>query len=80
MWGKAGPQSYSYIWHTQNDTVENAFADGLRQMAINHALLAYNLACADEMLYRPDKLPAVSDIVGPNVGGSSDDHDHDHDH
>jgi hypothetical protein len=80
MWGKAGPQSYSYIWHTQNDTVENAFADGLRQMAINHALLAYNLACAEEMLYRPDKLPTVSDIVGPNVGGAPDDHDHDHDH
>lgn len=86
-WGKRGPQSYGFIWHTLNDTLANAVPEALVQMSVNHALLALNVACSDEILYRPESQPvAFFDLrkVGGYVGCHEDplienvigDHDH----
>lgn len=74
-WGKRGPQSYGFIWHTLNDTFENAFPEALAQMSVNHALLALNVACSDEILWRPETMPvAFFDLrkIGGYVGCHED--------
>lgn len=55
FWRKSGPQNYMRIWHTQLDTFEEAIPENVRQMALNTALTAYNIACADSMLPRPQR-------------------------
>lgn len=75
-WGKDGPQQYGFIWHTQNDTFENAFLPGVVQMSTNHALMIYNFACADDMLWRPPVWPIPpSDQPATKSVGFSDDED-----
>jgi carboxypeptidase Q len=55
-WGKAnGPIPYSYIWHTQNDTLENVSRDGLIQSSTCSALTLYLLLNVDARLPRPAK-------------------------
>ncbi|HLK15859.1 MAG TPA: M20/M25/M40 family metallo-hydrolase, partial [Fimbriimonadaceae bacterium] len=53
-WGKADkPVSYTYIWHTQNDTLENTYPDGLIQSSTCSALTAFLLLNSDGTLPRP---------------------------
>lgn len=66
-WGKAGEQVYGRIWHTQHDRLEEVIPRYVVQMATNTALLAYNLACADEMLPRPPAPPAQTDAHAPAI-------------
>ncbi|MBL8087920.1 MAG: M28 family peptidase [Chthonomonas sp.] len=78
-WGKTGPQTYRFIWHTANDRYTNAFLPGLRQMSVNTALLAYNVACAPEKLWRPEKWPLPAEPA-PRSGGIAPEDEHDHEH
>ena len=53
-WGKAnGPVPYGYIWHTQNDTLENVSREGLIQSSTCSALTLYLLLNVDARLPRP---------------------------
>ena len=52
FWDEIGRSVYGYGWHTQNDTIDIAIPNYLRQSATNTAIAAYNLACAPEMLPR----------------------------
>lgn len=53
--GKGGDKPYRFVWHTQNDRWTETPPENLRQMSTNLAVLAYNLACEDEMLPRVPK-------------------------
>ncbi|VAX39154.1 hypothetical protein MNBD_PLANCTO03-2411, partial [hydrothermal vent metagenome] len=52
FWDEVGRSVYGYGWHTQNDRLDIAIPNYLRQSATNTAITAYNLACAPEMLAR----------------------------
>ena len=55
-WGKADkPVSYTYIWHTQNDNLENVYPEGLIQSSTCSALTMYLLLNADSKLPRPPR-------------------------
>lgn len=47
-----GRSDYGWGWHTQHDQVKMAIPEYLMQSAINSAVLAYNLACAPDLLPR----------------------------
>lgn len=49
---EGGNLDYNFIHHTQNDRYEQANAEYLVQSATNHAIVSYNLACADRLLPR----------------------------
>jgi hypothetical protein len=63
---KGGGLSYRHVWHTQNDKPSEVPDINLKQMATNMAVLAYNLACADEMMPR---VPLGRTTAHPNLGG-----------
>ncbi len=49
---KREPQDYFFIWHTGNDTYENAVPANLTQMSTNNALTAFMLASMPERMNR----------------------------
>ena len=55
FWDEVGRSVYGYGWHTQHDRLDLAIPNYLRQSATNTAIVAYNLACAPEMLPREIK-------------------------
>ena len=52
---QAGRQNYGHVWHTQFDRYEEAIPEYLVQASTNHAVVSYNLACADTLLPRGPK-------------------------
>lgn len=52
FWDEVGRAVYWDAWHTQNDTIDQAIPEYLRQSATNAAITAYNLACAPGLLPR----------------------------
>lgn len=52
FWDEIGRSDYGHGWHTQFDKVDLAIPEYLKQSATNSAIVAYNLACADELLPR----------------------------
>lgn len=52
FWDEVGRASYWEAWHTQNDTIDQAIPEYLRQSATNSAITAYNLASAPGLLPR----------------------------
>lgn len=52
-WFETGRQNYRQVWHTQNDTFENAIPEYLVQSATNSAVAAYLLAMNPSLLPRP---------------------------
>lgn len=57
-WFETGRQDYRHVWHTQNDTFENAIPEYLVQSATNSALAAYLLSMNERLLPRPAPTPA----------------------
>lgn len=57
FWDEIGRSDYQFGWHTQNDRFNLAIPEYLIQSATNSALVAYQLACAPEMLPRGEKEP-----------------------
>lgn len=55
FWDEVGRAEYGYGWHTQHDKIDLAIPNYLRQSATNTAIVAYNLACAPEMLPRQER-------------------------
>lgn len=53
FWDEVGRAEYGYGWHTQNDKLELAIEEYLRQSSTCAAVTAYRLACADTLLPRP---------------------------
>lgn len=51
-WDEIGRADYGYGWHTQNDRIELAIPEYLVQSSVNSAVVAYNLACAPDLLPR----------------------------
>jgi Zn-dependent M28 family amino/carboxypeptidase len=56
---ETGRSNYIHAHHTQFDRFEYAIPEYLVQSATNHAVVSYNLACADTVVPR-DPLPAPS--------------------
>lgn len=54
---EGGNLDYNYIHHTQHDRYEEANVEYLVQSATNHAIVSFNLACADKLL--PRDMPAT---------------------
>lgn len=82
---EAGKADYGFVWHTQNDRPENSISEYLTQSSTNAALVAFNIAAADQLMPR---VPARSTgTQGRPAGGtriyhdpSEHRHDDDHDH
>ncbi|MBI1755728.1 MAG: M20/M25/M40 family metallo-hydrolase [Fimbriimonas ginsengisoli] len=55
---ETGRSDYNFIHHTQHDRIEYAIPEYLVQSATNHAIVAYNLACADTLV--PRQVPATT--------------------
>jgi len=53
---ETGRSDYNFVHHTQHDHYEMAIPEYLVQSATNHAVVAYNLACAATMV--PRQAPA----------------------
>lgn len=49
---ETGRSDYNFVHHTQHDKLEMAIPEYLVQSATNHAVVAYNLACAPGLLPR----------------------------
>lgn len=49
---ETGRSDYNYVHHTQHDRLEMAIPEYLVQSATNHAVVAYNLACAPDLMPR----------------------------
>lgn len=64
FWDEIGRSDYQYGWHTQNDKIDLAIPEYLKQSATNAAITAYNLACA------PTMLPRVKPAETPASGGN----------
>jgi Zn-dependent M28 family amino/carboxypeptidase len=71
---KGGSLSYRHVWHTQNDKPSEVPEKNIRQMSTNMAVIAYNLACADDLMPR---VALGRTTAHPAVGGyfAEDDHD-----
>lgn len=52
---ETGHSDYGFVHHTQHDRYEMAIPEYLVQSATNHAVVAYNLACAPDLLPREAK-------------------------
>jgi hypothetical protein len=52
---ETGTLNYNFVHHTQNDRFETCIPAYLVQSGTNHALVSYNLACADTLLPREPK-------------------------
>jgi carboxypeptidase Q len=59
---ETGKADYNFIHHTQHDKYEMAIPEYLVQSSTNHAVVSYNLACAETMLPRQPETP-------PTTGG-----------
>jgi hypothetical protein len=55
---ETGRQDYNFVHHTQHDHLGNVIPEYMVQSATNHAVVAYNLACAATMLPRGPRPPA----------------------
>src|SRR5687767_124252 len=55
FWDEVGRADYFFGWHTQNDKLELAIPEYLKQSSTCAAITAYNLACAPNMLPREPK-------------------------
>lgn len=55
FWDEVGRADYGFGWHTQNDTFDIAIPEYLMQSATCSAIVAYNLACAPDLLPRVKK-------------------------
>lgn len=53
-WDEVGMADYGYGWHTQHDRFNLAIEEYLTQSAVNSAVVAYQLACAPELLPRSE--------------------------
>lgn len=71
---KGGDLSYRHVWHTQNDKHTEVPEQNLKQMATNMAVLAYNLACAEDTL--PRVLASQTTMDWDAIGGAFDEHEH----
>jgi len=49
---ETGRSDYNFVHHTQHDRLELAIPEYLVQSGTNHAIVAYNLACAPDMVPR----------------------------
>ncbi|CAN5415799.1 M28 family metallopeptidase [soil metagenome] len=52
---ETGKQDYGFVHHTQHDHLGNVIPEYMVQSGTNHAIVAYNLACAATMLPRAPK-------------------------
>ncbi len=52
FWDEVGRADYGYGWHTQYDRLNLAIPEYLVQSSTNAAVVAYNLACAPDLLPR----------------------------
>jgi carboxypeptidase Q len=52
FWDEVGKADYGYGWHTQHDRINLAIPEYLVQSSTNAAVVAYNLACAPDLLPR----------------------------
>ena len=52
---ETGTLNYTFVHHTQNDRFETIIPAYLVQSGTNHAIVSYNLACADTLLPREPK-------------------------
>jgi len=63
FWFETGRSDYNYVHHTQHDRYEFAIPEYLVQSSVNSAIMAYNLACAKELL------PREKAAIQPRSGG-----------
>lgn len=56
---ETGTSDYTFVHHTQHDRYDKAIAPYLVQSATCHAVVSYNLACADQMVPRQPLEPAT---------------------
>lgn len=78
---EGGKTDYGHVWHTQYDRYDQAVAEYLIQSSTNHAVVAYNLACAPTMVPRgPKPPPRTTLVLGSHeiAGADRDFHAHDH--
>ncbi|MEA2553215.1 MAG: hypothetical protein QOJ65_1391 [Fimbriimonadaceae bacterium] len=72
---ETGRSDYNFVHHTQHDSIEYAIPEYLVQSAVCHAVVAYNLACADTMVPRAPKeetpAPAATPPATPPAGGTT---------
>lgn len=61
FWDETGRADYGFGWHTQNDKLDLAIPEYLQQSAMCAAITAYNLACAPDLLPRPEKKEVKAD-------------------
>jgi len=52
---ETGKLDYTFVHHTQNDRFETIIPEYLVQSGTNHAIVSYNLACAETLLPREPK-------------------------
>lgn len=78
---EAGRADYGFVWHTQHDRFENAIPEYLVQSSTNAAVVALNVANADDLLPRPPKPErgAGGFRMAPAGGVRNYYHDHSHD-
>jgi Iap family predicted aminopeptidase len=79
---ESGKADYGRVWHTQFDQYKEAVPQYLVQSSTNHAVVAYNLACAPTMLPRGPKPPPRQAKIDLNhneaIGADHMYQDHDH--
>ncbi|MBC7771458.1 MAG: M20/M25/M40 family metallo-hydrolase, partial [Pyrinomonadaceae bacterium] len=65
FWDETGRANYTHTHHTQHDKLDQAIPEYLVQSATSTAVIAYNLACADELLPRvvPETKPEANQQV-----------------
>ncbi|QYU66938.1 M20/M25/M40 family metallo-hydrolase [Leptolyngbya sp. 15MV] len=71
FWDEVGRADYWYAWHTQNDRLDQAIEEYLKQSAICSAVLAYQLANAPELLPRwlPEQRTEIEPIAPDGQAG-----------
>tara|TARA_R110000868_G_scaffold411617_1_gene705990 strand:+ start:56668 stop:58764 length:2097 start_codon:yes stop_codon:yes gene_type:complete len=79
FWDETGRANYSYAWHTQNDTFDQAIEEYLIQSATNMALVAFNLANAPALLPRDGEVYSDEASIQRNLEPIGSIHDHSHD-
>jgi carboxypeptidase Q len=68
---ETGRANYQYAHHTQHDKLDQVIPEYLRQSAVAHAVVAYNLACADTMVPRGPKPEPQPEGQGGRGGGGT---------
>lgn len=56
---ETGRSDYTFVHHTQHDRYEKAIPEYLVQSSVCHAVVSYNLACADSLVARQAPEPAA---------------------